>query len=137
MRIPLLLAAALMLALACPVLAQDDKEPDIITKLKKAKVTGPFTLAVVFKVKEGKEKDLVKAARPCIAATRKEKGCITYKLQQELGNPQRFIFYEEWKSVDALAEHLKTEHVKKLRAALAELLDGEPQFHAFRNTDKE
>src|SRR5437016_3771073 len=46
MRTSLLIAAGLVLALACSgTRAQDDKEPEIITRLKKAKVDGPFALA--------------------------------------------------------------------------------------------
>jgi quinol monooxygenase YgiN len=137
MRKSLLLAAGLLVALACPSVGADDKEkePEIIAKLRKAKVEGPFTLAVLVKVKEGEEKALIKAAAPCIAATRKEKGCITYELNQDLDNPRQFVFYEKWKSIDALAEHLKTEHVKALLAALRDILDGSPRFHAFRPAD--
>jgi quinol monooxygenase YgiN len=136
----LLLAAGLLVALACPSGRADDdkaKEPDIIAKLKKAKVDGPFMLAVVFKVKEGEEKNLLKAARPCITATRKEKGCITYELNQSLDTPREFVFYEKWKSIDALARHLETEHVKTLLGALKDILDGPPKFHAFRPTEKQ
>src|SRR5689334_20696462 len=110
MRKSLLLAAGLLVAVACPAgrAGEDkEKEPDIIAKLRKAKVDRPFALAVLVKVKEGQEKALVKVARPCIAATRKEKGCIAYELNQDLDDPRQFVFYEKWQSVDALAAHLK------------------------------
>ena len=81
MRTLLVLAVGLALTLPCPVRAEekDEKEPEIITRLKKAKVDGPFTLVVVLKVKEGEEKNLLKLARPCITATRKEKGRIALR----------------------------------------------------------
>jgi quinol monooxygenase YgiN len=136
MRKALLLSATLAVALACPLRADDEKEktPDIIAKLKKAKVKGPFTLVVILNVKEGEENTLIKAARPCVAATRKEKGCISYELNQDLENPRHFVFYEKWRDVDSLAAHLKTEHVKKLIGTLSGILDGEPKFHTFRPT---
>src|SRR5947209_2473408 len=138
MRTSLLIAAGLVLALACSgTRAQDDKEPEIITRLKKAKVDGPFTLAVLLKVKEGQEQAIVKAARPCIKATRKEKGCVTYRLHQDLESPQQFVMYERWKSVQALEDHFKTAHFKKLVGELKEVLDGTPRFHIFRSTGKE
>jgi quinol monooxygenase YgiN len=133
----MLLAAGLVLVLACPVARAQDKEPDVITRLKKAKVEGPFTLVVVFKVKEGKEKNLLEAARPCIAATRKENGCLQYDLQQDVENPRQFMFYERWKNIAALEEHFKTEHLKRLIDNLKELLDGAPKFASFRPTGKE
>jgi quinol monooxygenase YgiN len=135
MRTPLL-AAGLVLVLACPAPAQD-KEPEIITRLKKAKVDGPFTLAVLVNVKEGEEKNLIKLARPCVTATRKEKGCLQYELQQDLENPRHFVFYEKWKSVAALEEHFKTAHLKKLVGSLKDVLDGTPRMVIFRQTDKD
>ncbi len=138
MRTSLLIAAGLVLALACPgTRAQEDKEPELITRLKKAKVDGPFTLAVLFKVKEGQEKALRKAAAPCIKATRKEKGCVTYRLHQDLESPQQFVMYERWKSIQALEDHFKTAHFKKLIGELKEIVDGPARFHIFRSTDKE
>ena len=132
----LLLAAGLVLALSCPGLAQD-KEPDLITRLKKAKIDGPFTLVVTLKVKEGEEKKLLEAARPCIAATRKEKGCAEYRLCQDLENPRQFVFYERWKSVKALSDHFATDHLKKLIGKLPDLLDGTPRFVVLRRTDRD
>jgi quinol monooxygenase YgiN len=136
MRAPLLLAGCLALALAGPASAQD-KEPEIITRLKKAKVDGPFTLIVVFKAQKGQEKAVVAAAAPCVAATRKEKGCLRYELNQDLADPTKFVMYERWRSVKDLSEHLAAPHTKKLIGALGKALDGAPEFSAYRLTDKE
>ena len=43
----------------------------------------------------------IKGAKECIEATRKEKGCVTYRLHQDLESPQQFVMYERWKSVQA------------------------------------
>jgi quinol monooxygenase YgiN len=138
MRKRLLLAAGLALALTCPQApAQEDKEPEIITRLKVAKVEGPFSLAVVLKVNEGEEKNLVKAAGPCVAASRKEKGCQHYEVLQDAENPRQFVFYERWKSVKDLEAHFKTEHFKKLVGELRGMVDGQPRFSILRTTDKE
>jgi quinol monooxygenase YgiN len=37
-----------------------------------------------------------------------------------------YVLYERWKNVDALAAHLETDHLKKLLAALPELVEGNP-----------
>jgi quinol monooxygenase YgiN len=136
MRKSILLVVAVMLGFAFPVRAQE-KEPEIITRLEKAKVEGPFTLVVIVKVKEGEEKTLLNAARPCIASTRKEKGCLHYELLHDLENPQQFIFHERWKSVQALSDHFLTEHFKKLVGNMASILDGAPRFAVLRTTSKE
>jgi quinol monooxygenase YgiN len=136
MRTTFLLAGCLALALAFPARAQD-KEPDIITKLKKAKVDGPFTLIVTLKVKEGEEKTLLAAAKPCVTATRKEKGCLRYELHQDIDDPTKFVFFERWKSVKDLAAHLGAAHTKKLIGAVGKIVDGTPTFAAYRLKDKD
>jgi quinol monooxygenase YgiN len=119
--------AVVLLILTVPATAQD-KEPDIITRLKKAKVDGPFTLVVVVQVKKGEEKTFLEAAKPCVAATRKEKGCIAYECHQDVEEPTRFVFYERWKSPEALAAHFKEEHLKSLADTLHKIADGAPKF---------
>jgi quinol monooxygenase YgiN len=136
MRKPILLAVAVVLAVACPVRAQE-KEHEIITRLKKAKVEGPFNLAVVLKVKEGEEKALLEAAKPCVAASRKEKGCLHYEMLQDLENPRQFVFYERWKSVSDLTSHMETEHFKTLIGKLSDKIDGEPRIVILGKTDKD
>ena len=125
-----------VLGFAFPVQAQE-KEPEIVTRLKKAKVEGPFTLVVIVKVKEGEEKTLLDAAKPCIASTRKEKGCQHYELLQDLENTRQFVFYERWKTVQDLSDHFQTEHLKKLIGTMSSILDGAPRFAVLRTTSKE
>jgi antibiotic biosynthesis monooxygenase family protein len=48
-------------------------------------------------------KELVKASRA-------EASNISYDLHQEIGNPNRFVFVENWKSQAAIDEHNASEH---------------------------
>jgi quinol monooxygenase YgiN len=56
----------------------------------------------------------IEAARPLfkklIAATRKETGCIEYRLFTNSDQPGLFVFIEEWKTQAALDKHMKSEH---------------------------
>ena len=121
MRCGWTVATCLALFLAAGAPAQD---PDFAARLKAVK--GPFTLLVHFKVKKGEEKAMVEAAKPCIAATRKEKGCVAYELQQDLEDPTKFTFYEKWKGPEALKEHMAAEHTKKLLGTVAKIAEGPP-----------
>jgi len=125
MRTFLTTCAALLIAV--PALAQD-KEPEIITRLKKAKVDGPFTLIVHVKVKKSQRKAFTDAAKPCVEATRKEKGCVSYELLHDSEHATKFVFVEKWKSVKDLEAHFAEGHVKKLLAVLPDVLDGDPKF---------
>jgi quinol monooxygenase YgiN len=47
-----------------------------------------------------------------IAPTRKENGCIDYRLHQDNNDPAVFIFYENWESAACLEKHISTDHYK-------------------------
>ena len=130
-----LVAAVALLALVGSAGAQD-KEPDFMTRLKKLAPKGPFTMIVHVQVKKGEEKAMIEAAKPCVAATRKEKGCIAYDMQQDLEDPTKFIFYERWESVKSLEDHLAAEHTKKLIGTVGKIGAGMPKFVFFRMADK-
>ena len=127
-------AAALALTLLGPAFARQDKEPplakekepDLMARLKK--VEGSFSLIVSFQVKKGEEKTLLDAAKPCIAATVKEKGCKRYELHQDLETPTKFTMFERWDSVADIEAHMGAAHTKKLLGTLAKIADGPPVF---------
>ncbi|NBO90735.1 MAG: antibiotic biosynthesis monooxygenase [Planctomycetia bacterium] len=126
-----LLSLALLFVL--PALAADaPKDHPLIAKLKELKVKGSFTLLVTLKIKSGETKAFFELAKPCVDATRKEKGCIAYDPQTSLTDPTKVVFYERWKSIEALAEHLNAEHTKTLLAGIGKLLDGEPVMEFYQ-----
>lgn len=47
-----------------------------------------------------------------IVPTRKEDGCIDYRLHQDNEDPAVFIFYETWKSLACLERHIESDHFK-------------------------
>ncbi|NMP26981.1 antibiotic biosynthesis monooxygenase [Rahnella sp. SAP-1] len=47
-----------------------------------------------------------------VAASREELGCLQYDLHREIGSSNSFIFYERWRSEEAVAQHEDTEHFK-------------------------
>jgi quinol monooxygenase YgiN len=80
---------------------------------------GMSTLTVVAKVVAKKDsldavkKELLKL----IAPTRKEEGCIEYRLQQDNDDPTVFLFYENWASAACLEQHTNSAHFKAYLAA--------------------
>lgn len=56
--------------------------------------------------------------RTCVTLTRQEKGCLLYNCHKDLNVPGRFVFIEQWASLDALANHEKTPHFLALAEAL-------------------
>jgi len=65
---------------------------------------------------------LIDAARPCIAETGKEAGCISYDFHQSVSDPLSLVFVERWRDRDALEEHFKSPHLAAWRTAFTPLV---------------
>jgi quinol monooxygenase YgiN len=65
--------------------------------------------------------DYIRDARELVAETRKEEGCITYALHQDINDPSIITMLEEWVDEEALNQHNKSEHVKRIVPKLRKL----------------
>ena len=65
---------------------------------------------------------IMEAVRPCLDATRKESGCISYDLHRNVTEPDKLVFVERWESRPHLDAHFTTPHLIAWRDA------GEPFF---------
>ncbi|MET4482183.1 putative quinol monooxygenase [Bradyrhizobium sp. F1.13.3] len=63
-------------------------------------------------VKPEAKADLIAASKDAIAATRKEKGCVSYDLFESTFDPNKLTFVEEWESPDCLPLHSKSDHMR-------------------------
>ncbi len=84
-----------------------------------------LTVVAEMKAKEGKEAQLREALTALVAPTRQEEGCVQYDLHEKLDEPGRFVFYENWVSLEHLARHGESAHIQAFRARRDDLL-GEP-----------
>lgn len=122
----LLALSVLALAGMCSAaLAAEDHPAVALVKSKVKDPAKPFALFVTIKAKSGKEKELEAAFAPCIAATKKEAGCLAYELNQDPDDPTTYIMFEKFKNVAALEAHLKLEHTAKLFKVIESLTDGD------------
>ena len=74
------------------------------------------------KVKPGTREKTIAAAKPCIAETRKEKGCLSYELFASATDPEGLVFVETWSERSDLDAHGRAPHMKVWRAAGAEFI---------------
>jgi len=79
-------------------------------------------MVIVMEAKRGKEKELTDLLTSLLEPSRKEKGCLFYKLHTDMDYPRRVVFYEGWESKEAHSLHDRTEHVKKFLARKDELV---------------
>lgn len=61
-------------------------------------------------VKDDKIEEFKSYAEELASETRKEEGCISYQLFQDVNNSKILTFIEEWESLDSLQNHMKTKH---------------------------
>jgi quinol monooxygenase YgiN len=123
---PLLALAALILGGTFAAAGGADEHPLVARVRAKVKDPAqPFVLVVSIKAKAGMGKALEEAFAPCVAASRKEAGCLAYDLVRDADDPTAYLVYEKFKGVAALDNHLKQGHTVKLLKALEPILDGE------------
>ena len=131
-RCCLLALPALIVGVALSDARGQDENP--VVKLIKSKVKDPakpFAILVTFKVKAGKEKDFEAAFRPCLAATKKEPGCISYELNRDPDHPELYVMFEKFRGVPALEDHLKQKHTQTLLSTVIPMCEGDPQIKVY------
>lgn len=65
----------------------------------------------------GSREFLEQAVQPCLEATRKEAGCLSYDLFASASDPQAMVFVERWESRADLTAHSKQPHLAAWRQA--------------------
>lgn len=88
----------------------------------------PFTLIVEFKVKPDKAKDFKKMVREAVKNTRMEPGNAAYQVHADAGQENTLVFFEIWRSVEALEAHVKQEYTKTLLGSAETHCDGKPNI---------
>jgi quinol monooxygenase YgiN len=63
----------------------------------------------------------IKGAKECIAATRKEKGCLSYEHHTSIHDPNLFVVVERWETREDLNAHGRAPHLKVWREYSAPL----------------
>lgn len=70
----------------------------------------PYLIATL-KIKPNSLEAIKKAVQPCIDATRKEEGCISYDLHQSITDKDTLVFVERWKDKASLDAHFQEPHL--------------------------
>jgi quinol monooxygenase YgiN len=128
----LLVLPVLALAAASSVAPGAEDHPAVaLVKSKVKDPAKPFALFVTIKAKAGKGKDLEAAFAPCIAATKKEPGCLAYELNRDPDDPTAYVMFEKFRNLAALQAHLKMGHTTRLLKSLGPLTDGAIQAKVY------
>lgn len=91
----------------------------------------PIVLAGRYKIKSDKRERFLELANSGLELSRAESGNISYSFYEEAGIPNSFIYFEEWKSREALVEHLKQPYIIPLLKDFSELVDGDANVRVY------
>lgn len=91
-----------------------------------AAVPGKKLIGAQVKIKADQVDAFIAAAKPMLAASRAEPGCISYTLYQDPYDRTSFFFFEEWKDQAAIDFHFATPHFKAFGDQIKDLVDGAP-----------
>lgn len=84
------------------------------------------------KLKQGVNiEEYLRIAKKVIDETRKEQGCITYVLFQDLQDPSILTMLEEWTDESAINQHDQSEHVLTLVPELRKMRES-TETHRYR-----
>lgn len=81
-------------------------------------------LIATLTIKPGSLPAIREAVMPCIEATRKEEGCVSYDLHESITDPNTLVFVERWESREALTAHFSAPHLIAWRDAGGEYFTG-------------
>ena len=71
------------------------------------------------------------AADAVIRATRTESGCIAYDAHYSVGDPDKVVFVERWKSRADFDQHMGAVHTQEFLAIVSGLVVGAPTIEPF------
>ena len=84
-----------------------------------------------FEVKNDKLSDFITLCNELIEESRKEKGCISYHLQQNTEKENHLVFIEEWESNEAIKQHNASRHFTRIVPLLVEMCESAPIIQTF------
>jgi quinol monooxygenase YgiN len=90
--------------------------------------TQKLTVVAIMKAQPGKDAALKEELQRLVAPTRKELGCINYDLHQDIEDPAKFVFHENWTGKAHLEAHLNSPHLQAFRSKANDLLAEPPQM---------
>lgn len=70
---------------------------------------------------DGKKEEYKQIVKELIEETRKEYGCISYDLYEDINDENIVTFIEEWESKEILDKHINSEHFKRIVPNLRKL----------------
>jgi quinol monooxygenase YgiN len=92
-------------------------------------------IAGKFKGKPERREDIIALARSLFDPSRAEPGNISYNFYEDKGSDNSFLFFEEWKSQEAIDFHFQTPYFKGFMEKFPDMIVGPPQIKIYEIKD--
>ena len=129
-------AVATVCLVGRPSRAQQERGPldPLLDRIKAVpgQAEKPFSLIVHFKVKRDQVDAVLAGAKKVVVASRAEKGCLAYDVQQSLEEPTEFFILETWRDAKGLEFHAGTGHFSEFIKLMGTAADEAPQIQLTR-----
>jgi quinol monooxygenase YgiN len=79
-------------------------------------------------IKEDKVEGFKSSISELVAETRKEDGCLSYQLFQDVKDKKVLTFIEEWDSMEALERHMNSKHFQEALPKIAAIQEKEMEL---------
>ena len=86
-------------------------------------------------IKPGKKEEFLSLVEELIAESRKEEGCISYDLHEDINSPNCLAFIEEWKDEEAIKIHNASPHFTTIVPKLEELREKNSEVNLYKIID--
>jgi quinol monooxygenase YgiN len=78
-------------------------------------------------VRPNRRSDLLEAMRGMLEPARVERGCLSYRLYEDVDNRNALVLLEEWETQEDLERHISKNNQRRL-LALMDLLSEQPEL---------
>jgi quinol monooxygenase YgiN len=83
-------------------------------------------------IKDGQIEAYQKLSAELVRETRKEQGCVSYELFQDVQHHNIFTFIEVWDNQGGLDRHMKSAHFQRIIPEMAKLREKPAEINVYR-----
>ena len=91
-----------------------------------------ITIVAKKTIKQGKLEEYKTLVEKLIDESRKEEGCISYNLFEDINNPNILTFIEEWRSEEEIKLHNNSEHYTSIVPKGVDLQEGKTEVNLYK-----
>jgi quinol monooxygenase YgiN len=88
-----------------------------------------------FPIDSDRRDEALELIETLVEHSQNEEGVIDYQVATDVGDPNRFRFFEQYEDEAAFGAHAESDHFQEFEAALPDLLASEPEVTQFDIAD--